>query len=164
MKLAGRALVYKRNDINTDEIIPARYLNIDKEEELAKHAMEDLDIDFVNNVREGDFIVAGENFGCGSSREHAIWALRGAGIRAIIASSFSRIFYRNAINNGFLVIECPAIAEKVDYGDELEIDTDKGIIKNKTKNEEYSFTALPDFTIALMEKGGLINYIKGKGS
>jgi 3-isopropylmalate/(R)-2-methylmalate dehydratase small subunit len=162
MRLAGRALVYKRNDINTDEIIPARYLNLDKEEELSKHAMEDLDIDFVNNVRVGDFIVTGENFGCGSSREHAIWALRGAGIRAIIASSFSRIFYRNAINNGFLVIECPAIADKVDYGDLLEIDTDKGVITNKMKSEEYSFTALPDFTMALMEKGGLINYIKGK--
>lgn len=161
MKLQGKAHVYARDDINTDEIIPARYLNSDKEEELAEHAMEDLDADFVKKVKKGDFIVAKENFGCGSSREHAIWALRGAGVRAVIAKSFARIFYRNAINNGFLAVECGDIA-KVKDGDELEIDVSKGIIRNLSKDEEYNFTPLPPFAIELMEKGGLIGYIKGR--
>ncbi len=100
--MKGIAHVYKKDDINTDEILPARYLNTDDEKELAKHAMEDLDKSFVKKVKKGDFVVAGENFGCGSSREHAIWALRGSGIKAVIADSFARIFFRNAINNGFL--------------------------------------------------------------
>ena len=113
ISLKGKAHVYKKDDINTDEIIPARYLNSDKEEELAKHAMEDLDTEFINKVQDGDFIVSRENFGCGSSREHAIWALRGSGVKAVIANSFARIFYRNAINNGFLAIECKNIGEKI---------------------------------------------------
>ena len=103
----AKAHVYKRDHINTDEIIPARYLNTDDEMELAKHCLEDLDGDFVNKVKEGDAIVAGEDFGCGSSREHAIWAIRGAGVQTVIAKSFARIFYRNAINNGFYLIESP---------------------------------------------------------
>jgi 3-isopropylmalate/(R)-2-methylmalate dehydratase small subunit len=160
MKLIGKAHVYKKDDINTDEIIPARYLNLDREEELAKHAMEDLDKDFLKNVKKGDFVIAKENFGCGSSREHAIWALRGAGVRAVIANSFARIFYRNAINNGFLAIDCKDIANKVKTGDELEIDVKKGMIKNLTQKKEYSFISLPKFAVELMSAGGLLNYIK----
>jgi len=106
MKLKAKAHTYDKAHINTDEIIPARYLNTDDEKELAKHAMEDIDALFVDNVKEGDVIVAAQDFGCGSSREHAIWALRGAGIRAVIADSFARIFFRNGINNGFILIEC----------------------------------------------------------
>ncbi len=158
----GTAHVYNRNDINTDEIIPARYLISDKEAELAKHAMEDLDTEFVKKIKKGDFVIAKENFGCGSSREHAIWALRGAGVKAVIADNFARIFYRNAINNGFLAIECKGISEKVRQGDSIEIDITKGIIKNLTKKEEYKFIALPEFAIELMKSGGLIEFIKKK--
>ena len=158
----GKAHVYGRAHINTDEIIPARYLTTDKEEELAKHAMEDLDKDFINKVKKGDFIIAGDDFGCGSSREHAIWALRGAGIKAVIANTFARIFYRNAINNGFLVIECKDISKKVKNGDELEINIGEGIIKNLTKKEEYKFTPLPKFVLDIMKAGGLLDYISKK--
>jgi 3-isopropylmalate/(R)-2-methylmalate dehydratase small subunit len=160
--MRGKAHAYNRDDINTDEIIPARYLNMDTEEQLAKHAMEDLDKGFINNVSEGDFIVAKENFGCGSSREHAIWALRGGGVKAVIANSFARIFYRNAINNGFLAIECKNISSKVKNGDELEIDISKGVIKNLSQKKEYSFSALPEFAVELLKVGGLIEYIKKK--
>jgi 3-isopropylmalate/(R)-2-methylmalate dehydratase small subunit len=160
MKLKGKAHVYTRGHINTDEIIPARYLNVDKEEELAKHAMEDIDRDFVKKAKEGDFIVAAEDFGCGSSREHAVWALRGAGIRAVIADTFARIFYRNCINNGFLAIECKGISKKVSNGDELEIDVSSGKIKNLTKKEEYSFVPVPKFAMDIINSGGLMNYIK----
>jgi 3-isopropylmalate/(R)-2-methylmalate dehydratase small subunit len=160
MKLTGKAHVYKKDDINTDEIIPARYLTSDKEEELAKHAMEDLDTEFVKKVEKGDFIVAKENFGCGSSREHAIWALRGSGVKAVIANSFARIFYRNAINNGFLAIECKDIADKVGNNDELEIDLKKGKILNITKDESYSFVPLSEFALKLIGSKGLLNYIK----
>lgn len=157
--MIGKAHVYKRDHINTDEIIPARYLNMDTEKELAEHAMEDIDKDFVNKVKEGDFIISGNDFGCGSSREHAVWALRGAGIKAVIANSFARIFYRNCINNGFFAIECKDISEKVSYGDELEIDVNSGVIRNKTKGEEYHFPALPDFAMKIINAGGLLNSI-----
>ena len=157
--MKGKAHIYGRAHINTDEIIPARYLTTDKEEELAKHAMEDLDNDFINKVKKGDFIVAGDDFGCGSSREHAVWALRGAGIKAVIANTFARIFYRNAINNGFLAIECKDISKKVKNGDELEINIGEGIIKNLTKKEQYKFTPLPKFVLDIMKAGGLLNYI-----
>lgn len=160
--MKGRAYVFNRNDINTDEIIPARYLNMDSEEDLARHAMEDLDADFLKNIKKGDFVVAKENFGCGSSREHAIYALRGAGIRAVIANSFARIFYRNAINNGYLAIECHGISDKVNTGDQLEIDMGKGLIRNLSKKEEYKFIALPKFAVEIMEAGGLLGYIKQK--
>lgn len=160
--MKGFAHIYGRAHINTDEIIPARYLTTDKEEELAKHAMEDLDSNFVKNVKKGDFIIAGDDFGCGSSREHAVWALRGAGIKAVIANSFARIFYRNAINNGFLAIECKDISKKVKNKDELEIDIEKGIIKNLTKKEEYKFTPLPKFFLDIMKAGGLLGYIGKK--
>ncbi len=158
--LKGKAHVYKRDDINTDEIIPARYLNSDQEEELAKHAMEDLDTEFISKIKSGDFVIARQNFGCGSSREHAIWALRGSGVKAVIADSFARIFYRNAINNGFLAIECKDVSDKIEDGNELEIDISKGVIMNLTKEEEYRFTPLPDFALELMKKGGLLDYIK----
>jgi len=158
--MKGIAHNYPRAHINTDEIIPARYLNIDQEPELAKHAMEDLDRDFVKQVKIGDFIVAGEDFGCGSSREHAVWALRGAGIRAIIADTFARIFYRNCINNGFLAIECKNISRKVQNGDELEIDIENGIIRNLSKNENYQFRPIPDFAREIIDAGGLLNFIR----
>ncbi len=162
MILKGKAHVYNKDDINTDEIIPARYLNMDTEAELAPHAMEDIDTEFVKKVQPGDFIVAKENFGCGSSREHAVWALRGSGVTAVIANTFARIYYRNSLNNGFLAIECKDVVEKISDGDELEIDVKGGVIKNITKDEEYAFVALPEFAIEVMEKGGLINYIKDK--
>jgi 3-isopropylmalate/(R)-2-methylmalate dehydratase small subunit len=158
--MKGKAHVYKREHINTDEIIPARYLNIDKEEELAKHAMEDLDKDFVKKVKKGDFIVAGKDFGCGSSREHAVWALRGAGIKAVIADSFARIFFRNCINNGFYAIEAHGLTKEVKDGDELEISINEGIIKDLTKNKEFKFVPFPKFAVEIIEAGGLLDYIK----
>jgi len=158
--MKGRAHVYGRAHINTDEIIPARYMTSDKEEELAKHAMEDIDTEFIKKVEKGDFIVAGNDFGCGSSREHAIWALRGAGIKAIIANSFARIFFRNCINNGLLAIECKDACKKIKTGDEIEIDVKQGQIINHTKNENYDFIAIPDFAMELINAGGLLNYIE----
>ncbi len=155
--MKGKCHVYKKDDINTDEIIPARYLNEDKEEELAKYAMEDLDKEFINKVKEGDFIVAGENFGCGSSREHAIWSLRGAGVKVVIAKSFARIFYRNAVNNGFIVIESDLVDNIKDQS-ELTIDLENG--KLIVDDKEYDFPALPEFALNLIEKGGLIASIK----
>ena len=153
------AHVYKRDHINTDEIIPARYLNTDDRAELASHCLEDLDGDFVNKVKEGDVIVAGEDFGCGSSREHAIWAICGVGVQTVIAKSFARIFYRNAINNGFYLIETPDALEKINDGDELEIDFKAGVIKNKTAGTEISFNPLPDFALEIINDGGLLEHI-----
>jgi 3-isopropylmalate/(R)-2-methylmalate dehydratase small subunit len=155
----GKAHVYKKDNINTDEIIPARFLNTDDEAELAKHCMEDLDEEFVRKVSPGDFIVAGSDFGCGSSREHAVWSLRGAGVAAVLADSFARIFYRNCINCGFLVVEAPGIAEKINNGDELDIDSKNGKITNLTSGETYEFTPLPDFALDIIEAGGLLNKI-----
>ena len=160
--MKGKAHVYDRDHINTDEIIPARYLNIDNEKELAQHAMEDIDAKFVKKVNEGDFIIAADDFGCGSSREHAVWALRGAGIRGVIANTFARIFYRNCINNGFLAIECRNISKKVSDGDELEIEVNAGKVKNLTKKEKYEFVPIPTFAMDMINVGGLMNYIKKK--
>jgi len=160
----SKAHVYKRDHINTDEIIPARYLNTDDEAELAKHCLEDLDKDFVSKVRPGDIIVAGEDFGCGSSREHAVWAIRGAGVQTVIAKSFARIFYRNAINNGFYVIETSDGLEKINDGDELEIDYKAGLIKNKTAGIDIKFNPLPDFALEIINNGGLLNHITKKGN
>lgn len=157
--MKGKAHIYEKEHINTDEIIPARYLNTDDIKELAKHAMEDIDKDFVKKVKEGDFIVAGQDFGCGSSREHAVWALRGAGIKAVVAKSFARIFFRNCINNGLLVIECPNATEMIKDGDEMEIDVNNGAIKNLTRNTTVNFTPIPDFAMQIIERGGLLNYI-----
>jgi 3-isopropylmalate/(R)-2-methylmalate dehydratase small subunit len=155
----SKAHVYKRDHINTDEIIPARYLNTDDEAELAKHCMEDLDKDFVGKVQQGDIIVAGEDFGCGSSREHAVWAIRGAGVKSVIAKSFARIFYRNAINNGFHVIETSEGLEKIKDGDKLEIDYKNGLIKNKTAGIDIKFNPLPDFALEIINDGGLLDHI-----
>ena len=153
------AHVYRRDHINTDEIIPARYLNTDDKAELASHCLEDLDKDFVNKVKEGDVIVAGEDFGCGSSREHAVWAIRGLKVQSVIAKSFARIFYRNAINNGFYIIESPDALEKINDGDEVEIDYETGLIKNKTADVDISFKPLPDFALEIIKDGGLLNHI-----
>ena len=160
--MKGRAHVYGRAHINTDEIIPARYLNVHAESELAKHAMEDLDPEFVSNVQPGDIVIAGDDFGCGSSREHAVWALRGAGVAAVIANNFARIYFRNSINNGFPAIECQGIAEKVSTGDELEIDLKGGRIANLTEGEAYEFVPMADFALDIMEAGGLLEYIREK--
>ena len=126
--IRGKAHVYSRAHINTDEIIPARYLNTHEHAELAKHAMEDIDPAFLSRVQPGDIMVGGEDFGCGSSREHAVWALRTAGISCVIASNFARIFFRNSLNNGFLSIECAGFADKAKNGDDLEVDLAKGVI------------------------------------
>jgi len=153
------AHVYRRDHINTDEIIPARYLNTDDQIELASHCLEDLDKEFVNKVKEGDVIVAGEDFGCGSSREHAVWAIRGAKVQTVIAKSFARIFYRNAINNGFYIIESPGALEKINDGDEVEIDYKAGLIKNKTADINISFNPLPEFALEIINDGGLLEHI-----
>ncbi|MHC4461624.1 MAG: 3-isopropylmalate dehydratase small subunit [Planctomycetota bacterium] len=158
----SKAHVYERDHINTDEIIPARYLNTDDEGELAKHCLEDLDKDFVSKVKEGDIIVAGEDFGCGSSREHAVWAIRGAGVQTVIAKSFARIFYRNAINNGFYIIESLEALDKINDGDELEIVYKAGLIKNKTTGIDIKFNPLPDFALEIINDGGLLNHIVKK--
>ncbi len=155
----GKAHVYKRDHINTDEIIPARYLNTDDQAELASHCLEDLDKDFVNKVKEGDVIVAGEDFGCGSSREHAVWAIRGVKVQTVIAKTFARIFYRNAINNGFYIIESPEALEKINDDDEVEIDYKAGLIKNKTAGVDISFNPLPDFALEIINDGGLLEHI-----
>jgi 3-isopropylmalate/(R)-2-methylmalate dehydratase small subunit len=155
-----KAHVYKRDHINTDEIIPARYLNMDKEEDLAKYAMEDIDKKFVSKVQVGDVIIAGENFGCGSSREHAVWALRGAGVKAVIADSFARIFYRNCINNGFLAIECQGVSDNISDGSEIEIDVKAGKITDLKSGKIFSFAALPDFAQEMLDAGGLLNLIE----
>ena len=157
----SRAHVYKRDHINTDEIMPAKYLNTDNKAELAKHCMEGLDKDFVKKVKPGDCIVSGEDFGCGSSREHAVWAIRGAGVQTVIAKSFARIFYRNAINGGYYVIELPEATEKIKDGDQLEIDYKAGLIKNKTTGADIKFNPLPDFAIEIINDGGLLEHIKG---
>jgi len=154
-----KAHVYKRDHINTDEIIPARYLTTDNEVELAEHCLEDLDAEFVKKVKSGDVIVAGEDFGCGSSREHAVWAIRGAGVQTVIAKTFARIFYRNAINNGFYVIESPDALEKINDGDEVEIDFKAGLIKNETAGIDINFNPLPDFALEIINAGGLLEHI-----
>ncbi len=161
MAIKGRAWKFG-DDINTDEIIPARYLVTTNPKELAKHVMEDADPDFPNKVKPGDIIVAGKNFGCGSSREHAPLALKGAEIGAIIAESFARIFYRNAINLGLPIIESPEAAREIEEGDEVEVDLEKGIIRDITKGKEYTFKPLPESLQKVFEAGGLMEYAQGK--
>ncbi len=158
----SKAHIYKRDHINTDEIIPARYLNTDNEAELSRHCLEDLDADFVKKVKAGDVIVAGEDFGCGSSREHAVWAIRGVGVKTVIAKSFARIFYRNAINNGFYIIESADALDKISNGDEMEIDFKNGLVKNKKTGMDISFNPLPDFALEIINAGGLLEHIKKK--
>lgn len=152
--------VWKFEDnIDTDIIIAARYLNTSDPDILAKHIMEDKDRDFSSKISKNDIIVAGENFGCGSSREHAPIALKAAGISAVIAKSFARIFYRNSFNTGLLILECLE-TDKIDEGDELEIDIVNGLIKNISKNEKYKFEPIPPFMQELLNSGGLMNYAK----
>ena len=158
--MKGTAHVYNRDHINTDEIIPARYLNSDSEKELALHAMEDIDSSFVKKVRAGDIVVAGPDFGCGSSREHAVWALRGAGVACVVADTFARIFYRNAVNNGYPVVECMGVTDGVSNGDTLEIDLRGGILRNLTTGGDFRFSPLPDFAFRIAEAGGLLQSIK----
>jgi 3-isopropylmalate/(R)-2-methylmalate dehydratase small subunit len=158
--MKGKAHIFARKHINTDEIIPARYLVTDDEQELALHAMEDIDAGFVKRVKPGDIVVAGQDFGCGSSREHAIWALRGAGVSCVIAESFARIFYRNAINNGFPVVECTGISTVVSDGNELEVMLREGVLKNYSQGTEMKFIPLPDFAFKIMDSGGLLQSLK----
>ena len=158
MEAKGKVFKYGDN-VDTDVIIPARYLNATKGEELAKHCMEDLDKDFIHQVKDGDIIVAEKNFGCGSSREHAPLAIKCAGVSCVIAETFARIFYRNSINIGLPIIECPEAAKAIENGDEVEVDFDSGIITNRTKNESYQGQAFPPFMQNIISAGGLINYI-----
>lgn len=155
-EIQGKAFVFGDN-IDTDLIIAARYLNTSNPTELAKHAMEDADPEFVNKISKGDIIVAGENFGCGSSREHAPVAIKYAGISAVIAKSFARIFYRNAFNTGLVILEVKE-ADKISEGDELKVDLAAGMVQNITKNETYEFNAIPPFMMELLNAGGLMEY------
>ncbi len=161
MKFHGSAHKYGR-DIDTDVIIPARYLNTSIPEELAKHCMEDLDAGFVSKVEFGDILVAEENFGCGSSREHAPISIKAAGVSVVIAKSFARIFYRNAINTGLPIMEAPEAVDGISDGDEVTVDADAGIIVNETTGETYRAQPFPPFIKDIIEKGGLIESIKGK--
>ena len=161
-KIRGRAHVYPRAHINTDEIIPARYLNTHDHAELARHAMEDIDPAFVSRVQPGDLLVGGEDFGCGSSREHAVWALRTAGISCVIASNFARIFFRNSLNNGFLSIECAGFADKARNGDDLEVDLAKGVVRNHTQGTEHTFVPQTAFVQEMIAAGGLLAMVAKK--
>lgn len=157
----GRVFKYGDN-VDTDVIIPARYLNSPSAEELAKHCMEDIDADFVNNVRAGDIIVGGANFGCGSSREHAPIAIRACGVRCVVAESFARIFYRNSINIGFPILECPEAAAAIKNGDEVSVDFETGLIRDETTGQEFHAASLPPFIGRIVEHGGLLPYLKAK--
>ena len=159
MKALGKVFKYGDN-VDTDVIIPARYLNSSDPDELATHCMEDIDKDFVENVQKGDIIVAEKNFGCGSSREHAPISIKAAGVSCVIAETFARIFYRNAINIGLPIIECKEASENIEAGDEVEIDFDSGVIVNKTKNQSYQGQAFPEFMQGIINAGGLVEYIK----
>jgi 3-isopropylmalate dehydratase, small subunit len=161
MKAKGRVFKYQDN-VDTDVIIPARYLNSTSGEELAKHCMEDIDKEFANKVQNGDIIVARKNFGCGSSREHAPLAIKCSGISCVIADTFARIFYRNAINIGLPIIECKEAAESIEAGDEVEVDFDTGVIVNKTKNQSFQGEAFPEFMQNIINAGGLIAYVNNK--
>ena len=158
MKAHGRVHKYG-NNVDTDVIIPARHLNTQDHKELASYCMEDIDKDFVNNVKQGDIMVAGDNFGCGSSREHAPIAIKAAGIDCVIANTFARIFYRNSINIGLPIMECPEASEKIEAGDEVEVDFDSGVIRNLTKGEEYQAHPFPESIQKIIKAGGLLNSI-----
>lgn len=160
---AAKGHVFKYGDnVDTDVIIPARYLNSSDPKELAAHCMEDIDREFVNRVKEGDIIIASRNFGCGSSREHAPIAIKAAGVSCVIAETFARIFYRNAINIGLPIVECPAAARAIAAGDEVEVDFDSGVITDKTTGESYQGQAFPPFMQKIIDCGGLVNYINQK--
>ena len=157
----AHGFVHKYGDhVDTDVIIPARYLNSQDHKELASHCMVDIDTEFVNKVKDGDIMVAGVNFGCGSSREHAPVAIKASGISCVIAKNFARIFYRNAINIGLAILECPAAADAIENGDEVAVDFDSGIITNVTKNETYQAEPFPEFIKDMISKGGLMASIQ----
>lgn len=159
MNAHGKVHKYGDN-VDTDVIIPARYLNTSDRKELASHCMEDIDKDFVKNVQSGDIIVANLNFGCGSSREHAPIAIKESGISCVIASTFARIFYRNAINIGLAILECDAAAKEIESGDEVDVDFDTGVITDITTNKSYQAQPFPDFIKEIINKGGLLNSLK----
>ena len=159
MKIFGQVHQYGDN-VDTDVIIPARYLNTSDPKELAAHCMEDIDTEFVKKVRPRDIMVAGFNFGCGSSREHAPLVIKTCGVSCVIAKTFARIFYRNAINIGLPILECPAAAEAIQDGDEVSVDFDTGLITNHTRNESYQAEAFPPFIQEIISAGGLMNSIK----
>ncbi len=159
MKLRGRAWKFGP-DIDTDRIIPARYLNTSDPKELAKHCMEDADPEFAKKVQPGDIIVAGKNFGCGSSREHAPIAIKAAGVSCVIAKSFARIFFRNAFNTGLPILECEEAVEGIDQGDEVEVDLGKGEIRNITKDLTFKARPIPPFMESLLKAGGLMEWVK----
>ncbi len=159
MEIHGRVIKYG-NNVDTDVIIPARYLNTSDPAELASHCMEDLDAGFAKRVKKGDIMVAGRNFGCGSSREHAPIAIKASGISCIIAGTFARIFYRNAINIGLPIIECPEAAAGISEGDELDVDLDSGVITNLTKGVTYKGVPFPEFMQKIIAADGLIGYIR----
>ena len=161
MKAHGTVFKYGDN-VDTDVIIPARYLNSSDPKELASHCMEDIDKDFVNRVKPGDIIVADKNFGCGSSREQAPSAIKAAGVSCVIAETFARIFYRNSINIGLPIIECPEASRGIEQGDEVEVDFDSGIIYNRTKGTQFKGQAFPEFMQKIIKAEGLINYINQK--
>ena len=159
MKFTGNAIKYGDN-VDTDVIIPARYLNTIDKKELASHCMEDIDKDFVKKVRCGDIMIAGSNFGCGSSREHAPIAIKESGISLVIAKSFARIFYRNSINIGLAILECPQASDKISEGDVVEADLDNGIIYNKTTGESFQTQPFPEFIQKIITAGGLVEAIR----
>ena len=158
MKANGHAFKYGDN-VDTDVIIPARYLNSSDPKELAEHCMEDIDTEFVKKVQKGDIIVADKNFGCGSSREHAPLAIKASGVSCVIAETFARIFYRNAINIGLPIIECPQASKGISAGDEVEVDFDSGVIRNVTKGTQFQGQAFPPFMQKIIAAEGLVNYI-----
>ncbi len=163
INMIAQGKVHKYGDnVDTDVIIPARYLNTSKHEELAAHCMEDIDKDFVKNVKAGDIMVAEKNFGCGSSREHAPIAIKASGIACVIASTFARIFYRNAINIGLAILECDEAARDIQDGDEVKVDFDTGLIENLTTGKTYQAEPFPPFIQNIIEKGGLLNAIKDR--
>ena len=159
----AKGLTHKYGDnVDTDVIIPARYLNIADRKELAAHCMEDIDADFVKKVRPGDIMVGGQNFGCGSSREHAPIVILESGVSCVIAKTFARIFYRNAINIGLPILECPEAGERIQAGDEVSVDFDTGVITNISKNESYTAAPFPEFIKEIIAAGGLLASIKKK--
>ena len=161
MKANGHVFKYGDN-VDTDVIIPARYLNSSDPKELATHCMEDIDKEFVNKVQQGDIIVADKNFGCGSSREHAPLSIKAAGVSCVIAETFARIFYRNAINIGLPIIECPEAAKAIEAGDEVEVNFDTGVITDVTKGKSFQGQAFPPFMQKIIDCEGLVNYINQK--
>ena len=162
MNVQGNVIKYGDN-VDTDVIIPARYLNTSDPRELAVHCMEDLDPGFAGKIKPGDIIVAGRNFGCGSSREHAPIAIKASGISCVIAKTFARIFYRNAINIGLPIVECPEAAEDIGDGDVVEVDFDTGTITNMTKNKSYKAVPFPGFMQEIIKADGLVGYIRNQG-